>query len=151
MMPVRYRRPSPLCLRGGHLSKPPSRDCPDRWATFPLGSRACMERYLTLLSFWHHTNRILSHTFHVSTFCSHASSLNEPRSSRRLDCGEGQTRGPACSHWNSYGSFRLQVGRPWRAEGASGKSSHSIKHPTPHPLTNGRLFPWGAGRAWNAT
>jgi hypothetical protein len=31
---------------------------------------------------------------HISTSCSHASSLNEPRSSRRLDCGEGQR----CKH-----------------------------------------------------
>jgi hypothetical protein len=45
--------------------------------------------------FWQHTS-VSSFSSHVSTYCSHGSSLNEPNPVARLDCGEGQMRVRTC-------------------------------------------------------
>ena len=72
-------------------------------------------------------------------------SREEPRSSRRLDWGDGQTseRGPLVC---LPSSFFLGGSAPCRLMQSLVVASR-FKQPTPHPLTNGRLATKGAGFA----
>jgi hypothetical protein len=69
----------------------------------------------------------------------------------RLDCGEGQMRAQACLANGRAGSFCFQSRLHHDVQEAIvGKNSRSNKHPTPHLLTNGRLFlPREQGLHWN--